>query len=112
MNLEDRTPWEAWILLSGNTLNNNDSLDKLAELAVSSYDLGTKDRSEECMDRKHCFIMWWDQNRSKFRKYNTTTKLGDLLNMKHCSIVHHKLHRKKSFRFELNTKCLRDFLIS
>lgn len=112
MNLEDKTPWEAWILLSGNSLNNHYTLDKIAELAVSSYDLATKDRSEEYMDRKHCFIMWWDQNKGKFKKYNTTTKLANLLGMKHCSVVHHKLHRKQSFRFEQNTRCLRDFLTS
>lgn len=111
MNLEDKTPWEAWILLSGNNLN-NDSLDKIAELAVSSYDLSTKDRYEECMDRKHCFIMWWSQNRSKFRKYKTITSLAILINMHHASVIHHLRHRKESFRFDLNTRCLKDFLIS
>ena len=112
MNLEDKTPWEAWILLSGNKLNNHYSLDKIAELAVSSYDLSTKDRHEECMDRKHCFVMWWDQNRSKFSKYTTVTSLGKLLDMKHCSVIHHMRRRKQSFRFDKNTRCLRDFLTS
>jgi hypothetical protein len=111
MNLEDKTPWEAWILLSGNKLN-NDSLDKIAELAVSSYNLDTKDRYEECMDKKHCFIMWWDQNRGRFNKYTTVTSLGKLLGMKHCSVIHHLRHRKESFRFDKNTRCLKDFLIS
>jgi hypothetical protein len=111
MDLQDKTPWEAWILLSGNRLSDM-SLDKIAELAVSSYELATKDRHEECMDRKHCFIMWWDQNRSKFSKYNTVTKLGKLLNMHHATVIHHMRHRKESFRFNGNTRCLRDFLIS
>jgi len=111
MNLEDKTPWEAWILLSGNKLPQG-PLDRIAELAVSSYDLATKDRYEECMDRKHCFIMWWDQNRSKFHKYYTITKVGQLLNMHHATVIHHMKHRKKSFRFDGNTKCLRDFLTS
>ena len=111
MNLEDKGPWEAWILLSGNELN-NDSFDKIAELAISSYDLKTKDRHEECMDRKHCFIMWWDQNRDKFNKYYTVTSLAKLLNINHATVIHHMRKRKKSFRFERNTKCLKDFLTS
>jgi hypothetical protein len=111
MNLEDKTPWEAWILLSGNALTNG-PLDKIAELAVSSYNLKTKDRFEECMDRKHCFIMWWDKNRSRFIKYSTVTSLAKLLDMNHSTIIHHMRKRKKSFRFNDNVKCLVDFLTS
>jgi len=111
MDLEDKCPWEAWILLSGNKLNQN-TLDRIAELAVSSYDLNTRDRHEEYMDKKHCFIMWWDQNRSKFVKYNTITKLSKLLGLNHATVIHYIRHRKQSFRFEGNTRCLRDFLTS
>lgn len=111
MNLEDKTPWEAWILLSGNKLNDG-PLDKIAELAVSSYNLTTKDRYEECMDKKHFFIIWWIQNRNKFYKYNTITKVARLLNIHHATVLHHIKHRKQSFRFEKNTRCLRDFLTS
>lgn len=111
MNLEDKTPWEAWILLSGHTMTTG-PLDKIAELAVSSYNLDTKGRYEECMDRKHCFIMWWDQNRSRFKKYYTVTSLAKLLKMNHSTIIHHMRYRKKSFRFDSNVKCLLDFLTS
>jgi hypothetical protein len=111
MNLEDKTPWEAWILLSGNKLIDG-PLDKIAELAVSSYNLDTKGRYVECMDRKHCFIIWWDQNRSRFKKYYTITSLAKLLKMNHSTIIHHMRYRKKSFRFDGNVKCLLDFLTS
>lgn len=111
MNLEDKTPWEAWILLSGNKLTEG-PLDRVAELAVSSYNLNTRDRHEEYMDRKHCFIMWWNQNRGKFKIYYTITSLAKLLNMNHSTVIHHLRTRKKSFRFDENVKCLLDFLTS
>jgi len=111
MNLEDKTPWEAWIILSGQTMKNG-PLDKIAELAISSYNLKTKDRHEEYMDRKHCFILWWDQNRSRFTKYYTVTSLAKLLDMNHATVIHHMRRRKKSFRFDGNVRCLLDFLTS
>lgn len=111
MNLEDKTPWEAWILLSNNKLTEC-SLDKLAELAVSSYQLKAKRRDEDCMDNKHFFILWWNKNKNRFYNYRTITSLSILLGMNHSTVIHHLRHRKKSFRFEENTKCLRDFLTS
>jgi hypothetical protein len=86
--------------------------DRLIELAVSSYNLGKKTRKMGQKDRVQFIVVWWRDNKEKFFRYNTTTKLGALLNIDHSTVIHHYSLRKKSRRYEEETRCIKDFIKS
>jgi hypothetical protein len=111
MEIEERSPWESWILSSGFQVPEA-PLDKIAELAVSSYNLKEKSRKESFKDLRHCFILWWMKNRRSFDKYQTITSVSKLLGIHHATFIHYMTIRKKSVRFESNSSCLIDFLTS
>lgn len=86
--------------------------DKLLELAVSSYELETKNRRIEYIDMRHFVINWWIKNRIRFKRYNNYEKIGELLKMDHSSVSYYLNRRKKSLLYDYNTESLRDFLES
>jgi hypothetical protein len=103
--------WEDWLINNGHS-NDMSMLDKLLELAVNSYDVGTKSRKMDIIDRKHFLVLWWEEHKDYFTKYHTLTSLGILINIDHATVIHYKKRRKKSRLFNDNTKCIRDFLNS
>jgi hypothetical protein len=103
--------WEAWI--DNNTSNkSNTAYDKLAEIAVYSYNLRLKSRKEQIIDKRHCFVVWWSENKEMFNKYNTLQKVSKLLKIHHATTLHYLNTRKKSLRFKENVSCLLDTLTS
>jgi hypothetical protein len=86
--------------------------DKLAELAVSSYDLSRKCRKAELKDQCQYFLKWWDANRSRMVKYKTYVEISELLKKNHTTAVHAVHHRKPTLSYDENVQCLRDFLRS
>jgi hypothetical protein len=86
--------------------------DRLIELAVSSYNLGKKTRKMGQKDRVQFIVLWWRDNKEKFFRYNTTTKVGALLNIDHATVVYHYKSRKKSRIYEEETRCIKDFIES
>lgn len=86
--------------------------DAIIELAVSSYQLNTRNRKEIMIDNKHYLVTWWAENIDRFKKYKTLMSLGDLLKVHHATINHLQKHRKPSLRYEENVECIKDFLNS
>lgn len=86
--------------------------DKIAELAVSSYNLDEKTRYIEHMDQVNFFILWWQKNKGKFNTYFTASAIGRLLKKDHATVLHHCRHRKPSINYKENTSCIKDFLES
>jgi len=103
--------WEDWLINHGHS-NDMSMLDKLLELVVNSYDVGTKSRKLDIIDRKHFLVLWWYEHQDYFDKYYTMTSFGNLINVDHATIYHYKKNRKKSRLFNDNTKCIKDFLNS
>jgi hypothetical protein len=103
--------WEAWIE-NNTTIIKYTSYDKIAEMAIYSYSLSERSRKEELIDKKHCFIIWWGENRNKFKRYSSLQKISKALNIHHATTLHHLNTRKKSLRFNENVSCLLDFLTS
>jgi len=101
--------WEYWIDSKGEKLID---YDKLLELVVSSYDLAKKTRKMGQKDRVQFIAIWWLKNKTKFIKYNSTTKVAVLLNVNHATIIHHYTKRKPSRIYDEETKCIKDFIES
>lgn len=104
--------WAYWIKEKEEESKYSKIYDRIAELAVSSYELTSKERYEYRIDEKHCFVIWWYDNKNRFKKYHTITALSKLLKINHSTLIHYMNHRKKSFRYDENTRCLNDFLNS
>jgi hypothetical protein len=102
--------WNNWI--KKNTTDRDIDYDRLLELVVSSYNLDKKTRKMGQKDRVQFVLVWWNQNKDKFRKYNTTTRVGALLNIGHATVIHHYAYRKMSSIYEEETKCIKDFIES
>ena len=94
------------------TLREKTEYDAIIELAVSSYELNTRNRKEIMIDNKHYLVTWWSKNIKKFRKYKTITSLGELLNLHHATVNHLQKHRKPSLNYKENIECIKDFLNS
>lgn len=102
--------WDNWI--KNNITEREIDYDKLLEMVVSSYDLDKKTRKMGQKDRVQFIIRWWEKRKEKFIKYNTTTKIGVLLNIDHSTIVYHYKSRKQSRIYEEETRCIKDFIES
>jgi len=103
--------WDDWLINNGYS-NDMSMLDKLLELVVNSYDVGTKSRKMDIIDRKHFLVLWWKQNQDYLNKYQTMTSVAELIGVNHATVNHYEKHRKKSRLFNDNTDCIRDFLNS
>jgi phage head maturation protease len=103
--------WEDWLLNNGH-VKGLTAYDRLLELAVNSYDIRSKNRKQKRMDIKHYLILWWVENREKgsFATYTSTTRLGELINADHSTVLHFIHHRKKTINYEKNVECIKDFL--
>ena len=103
--------WENWIIR-----NDEDgpvtTYDFLLDLAVINYKLADKNRKIQKIDMKHFLVSWWNKNKGKFKKYKSMESLGSSMGITHCTVVHYVKHRKKSLKYEDNTKCINDFLNS
>lgn len=102
--------WKDWI--KQNTTDRDINYDRLIELAISSYSLDKKTRKMGQKDRVQFLVLWWLNNKNKFIKYNTTTKLGALLNLDHSTVTYQYTRRKKSKIYEEEIKCVKDFIES
>lgn len=102
--------WDHWI--KQHVTDKDINYDRLLELATSSYNLDKKSRKMGQKDRVQFIVIWWMSNKNKFVKYNTTTKLGILLNIDHATVIHHYKRRKASRLYEEETKCIKDFIES
>ena len=102
--------WENWINI--HDTNKEIDYDKLLELVVSSYDLDKKTRKMGQKDRVQFTVKWWLKNKIKFLRYDTTTKIGILLNINHATVIHHYMRRKSSRLYAEETKCIKDFIES
>lgn len=102
--------WNDWI--KQNTTDKDIDYDRLLELVVSSYQLDKTTRKMGQKDRVQFTILWWDKNKNKFKKYDTTIKLGVLLDIDHSTVVYHYKKRKKSRIYEEETQCIKDFIES
>jgi hypothetical protein len=103
--------WNEWIdrhMYEG-TLS---AYDKLAELAVSSYNLSQKNRKAELKDKCQYFFKWWDANKKYMRKYTTYERIAELVKKDHTTVVHALHYRKPTLSYDENVQCLRDFLRS
>ena len=103
--------WENWIMRNdehGPITN----YDFLLELAVQHYGLSEKNRRQELIDMRHYLVKWWKKNGKKFKRYKSLTAVGASMNLTHCTVIHYVKHRKKSLKYEENTKCICDFLTS
>lgn len=116
MNQEEKelTGWEAWLTRNDTAHHNTTAMlfDKLCELAVTNYTLDSKSQNQDLKDRMHFFILWWGDNKSKSEKYYSSAAMDKLLKKKHGTTYHYLNRRKKSYRYEENTECIRDFLES
>jgi hypothetical protein len=101
---------EEWLEWMARADGKTSSYDKLAELAVSSYNLDAKSRKAERVDRLQCFIRWWFSERNKMIKYKTYEQIAALVGKDHSNIVHHIHYRKQTALYDRNTRCIRDFL--
>lgn len=103
--------WEVWI--EKNTIDSEDTpYDKVAEIAVYSYNLALRSRKEDMIDKRHCFLIWWSLNRDMFQKYSTLKKISSLLKIHHSTTLHYINTRKKTSSFKENVSCLLDTLTS
>lgn len=103
--------WEDWLLNNGYS-NDKSAHDRLLEMAVDSYNVWSKSRKMDIIDRKHFLVLWWKQNQDYLNKYHTMKAFGELINIDHATVNHYEKHRKKSRLFNDNTDCIRDFLNS
>ena len=101
--------WESWIM---NQEGTSSHYDFLAELAVSSYNLKSKDRREKQKNLLHFFVLWWRDNQKRFIKYNSKSALSRLLDIHWATVIHYESKRKPSRLYEENIKCIKDFLNS
>jgi hypothetical protein len=113
--IEEITPWDNWIIQ--NEKNHSvisSNYDKLCQLAAHNYMLH-KNRSREMrnQDVLTFFCRWWFKKKRFMKKYTSSEAIGHLLaGRDHASILHHIHHRKVSYKYEENTKDIRDFLES
>lgn len=111
MKETEQSYWEYWIQNNTTSIKYT-NYDKIAEMAIYSYFLSVRSRKEHLIDKKHCFIIWWGENRNKFKKYSSLQKISKPLNIHHATTLHYLNTRKKSPRFNENVSCLLDFLTS
>jgi hypothetical protein len=109
MNHDEEGPWAYW-LKSNEWVKDITCYDSLLELTVTSYGLDKQNRKVELKDQMQFSILWWHRNRKKFNKYKSVTKFAKLLKKDHTTVVHHYTKRKKSWDWEDNVECIRDFL--
>jgi len=86
--------------------------DVTAETAVSIYDLDIRNRDMDRIDKKQALVKWWARNKKEFKKYNNLSRLAELLNLTHCSIIHLDRNRKPSHSYKENTLDINEFLKS
>ncbi len=119
--VEGLIPWEAWIVRitkSNNVIESN--YDKLCELVVSTYDLNSRSRKMDHLDKVTYFCFWWKANKRFMKKYTSFAAVGFLLGERdHASVFHHvnafndkHKGRKVSYKYETNIECIKDFLES
>jgi|LauGreDrversion4_2_1035121.scaffolds.fasta_scaffold50222_3 hypothetical protein len=104
--------WEDWIYRQSGLSVEKTAYDILAELAVSSYNLDKKHRKAELKDRCQCFIIWWNKNKHLMNKYKSLHSVGELMNKNHATIIHQLKRRKPTIMYDINTRCINDFLNS
>tara|TARA_Y100000361_G_scaffold152238_1_gene171236 strand:+ start:1460 stop:1810 length:351 start_codon:yes stop_codon:yes gene_type:complete len=109
MHDEEEVSWDNWLKANGH-VKDITCYDHLLELTVTSYGLDKKNRKQELKDQMQFLILWWYRNKKKFNRYKTTTKVAELLNKDHTTIVHHYTKRKKSWYWDKNVECITDFL--
>lgn len=102
--------WHHWI--EEHHPQSDINYDYLLELAINSYSLMKKSRKMGHIDRVHYIVMWWYKHKNKFKKYNTTIKLGIALEIHHATVIHYYKRRKISRIYEEETKCIKDFIES
>jgi hypothetical protein len=102
--------WNDWI--KKNTTDRDINYDRLLELTISSYSLDKKTKKMGQKDRVHFLVLWWHKHKNKFKKYNTTIKIGIALEIHHATVIHYYKNRKISRIYEEETKCIKDFIES
>lgn len=105
-------PWEFWIVKNEPGDQVITSYDLLCELAISSYDLNERRRHAELKDMVQYFILWWNSNKRKTKKYRTLSAIGEALDVDHSTVLHYIRRRKPTINFDKNVECLKDFLNS
>jgi len=95
--------WESWIEINdSDDRKPTNEWDLFSEDIVKRYNLRTKERYPHLKDLVHCFILWWDENKRKFKRYNSASAIASLLDIKHSNVLHYRERRKKSKGYELN----------
>ena len=92
-------------------MKEKNEMDNELEICVFTFDLDRRGRREEVVDMKHLFIRWWDKNMNQFEAYKTMTSVAELMKVHHTTINHLQKHRKKSLRYNENTKGIKNYLI-
>ena len=84
--------------------------DITAELTVAQFDLDLRNRTADFIDKKQCFAKWWFDNKNQFVRYNSYTRLAQLLKIHHATVIHLVRHRKATLNYKHNTKSIKEFL--
>lgn len=90
--------WEHYINSNGYAQSHDDIL----EYVISQFP-DIKDRCQDRCDVKQYIILWWNDNKDKFKKYNSTIKIAGIFKFdNHTSVLHYISRRKPTNRYEYN----------
>lgn len=91
--------------------------DWILENATFRFNLKSKSRKLDKVDRLHCLLIFWKENRLRFTKYKTYETIGDYLGLNHATILHYvgdlkgnRLNRKVSNYWDENTFDINKYL--
>lgn len=101
--------WESWLTRNGAFVDGMD-YDAALRFHAAKHNLMASNRHMAFMDKKHFLIKWWWDNKKHFQNFQTYTSIAELLCMDHSTVQYHVKSRKKSHRFEKNTKEINESL--
>ena len=92
--------------------------DWIIERATFTFNLKSKSRKLSKVDRLHCLLMFWKENRLRFTKYKTYEAIGDYIGLNHATILHYvgnlrgsRLNRKISNYWDQNTLDISEYIL-
>lgn len=91
--------WEHYINANGYAQSYDDVLDYVLDVFPDII----KDRSQDKCDVKQYIVLWWNENKDKFKKYTSTTKIASLFKFdNHTSVLHYIYRRIPTHNYEEN----------
>jgi hypothetical protein len=99
--------WEHYINANGYA----ESYDDVLEYVVSLFPDTIKDRSQDQCDVKQYIILWWNDNKKKFNKYTSTTRIANLFKFdNHTSVLHYIYRRIPTYNYEENIRKVKNII--